>query len=184
MDDLGKQFEAFYKKTKVTINKFPVLAAQEATNFFQDSFNKQAFIGNTTENWKKRSEKTKRNKGRSILVDTGRLKRSIKPKKATWNEIIVGTDVEYASIHNNGFRGTVNVKAHRRKIASRNTTGILKGKSHKNSTAIKYVKTSSGVAFVKQHKMKMNMPQRKFIGNSPFLNKRIERQFILQLSTI
>lgn len=171
MDDLGKQFEDFYNKTGKALKKFPVLAANEAVNIFQDSFNRQAFIGETTEVWKKRKSDSKKSQGRAILIKTGRLKRGVKRFKADWDSIIVGNDVPYAGIHNDGFKGTESVRAFTRKLKARN---VSRGKK----------KIASGVGFVKAHTRKMNMPRRRFIGNSPFLNKRIERVFITELNKL
>lgn len=115
MDDINKQFAEFYQKAKSVINTFPVLAGNEAVNFFQDSFRKQGFAGVNQQTWKKRkTDKNKHDTGRAILVKSGRLKRSIRRMRADWQSVIVGTDVPYAEIHNEGFRGTQTVKEHSR----------------------------------------------------------------------
>lgn len=184
MDDINKQFDAFYQKAKSVINTFPVLAANEGVNFFQDSFRHQGFAGETQQTWKKRkTDKNKHDTGRAILVKSGRLKRSIRRMRADWQAVIVGTDVAYAQIHNEGFRGTQTVKEQSR-IGSRLVSTRLKkdGTFSKSKSALRRIKTKGFQ--VKSHTRKMNMPKRQFIGNSPFLNARIERLFILKLNQL
>lgn len=63
--------------------------------------------------WPK-SERALRQGGQT-LSDKGRLKNSI-TKQATGNSVNVGTNVIYAAIHQFGFNGQVNIKAHNRKV--------------------------------------------------------------------
>jgi phage gpG-like protein len=184
MDDLEKQFREFYNKTRVTLDKLPVLAAQEAVNFFQDSFKKQTWSGQTQEVWKKRkTDKNTKDSGRALLVKTGRLKRSIRKIKADWDGIIVGTDLTYAEIHNNGFNGTQQVNAHYRTASRKVSTKFLKsGKASIAKNAFTRVKSKGHD--VKAHSRKINMPRRRFIGDSPFLDTRINRIFINELNKI
>ena len=113
-NNLEKDFQAFQQKVKDNLKRFPVLSASEAQNFFLDSFKKQAWFGETNEVWKRRKPTAKRNKGRALLVDTGRLKRSIRIKQASWSGVIIGSDVQYAGVHNEGFRGTYSRTASRK----------------------------------------------------------------------
>lgn len=184
MDDLGKQFKDFYSKTKRTLDKFPVLAASTAENFFHDSFNQQGWSGVTQEPWKKRkTDKNKHDSGRAILTKTGRLNRSIRRFKADWNGIIVGTNEPYAGIHNDGFRGTEQVKQHFRIATRKVSTRYLKnGRASRAKNAFKRIKSTGHE--VKSHSRQMNMPRRRFIGNSPYLDKKIERVFINELNKI
>lgn len=62
--------------------------------------------------------KDKKLSGQVLKVQTGRLRRSINfrvGESETGIEATVGTNVEYARVHEFGFKGTVNVKAHMRK---------------------------------------------------------------------
>ncbi|MDR1403030.1 MAG: phage virion morphogenesis protein, partial [Tannerellaceae bacterium] len=112
-------------------------------------------------------------RSQTLLVDTGRLKKSIRKIKYTTEQIIIGTDVPYAEIHNEGgeIKKTVNVKshtikAHGRKAHTRNRSGRAERiKAHT-------VKTYT----VKAHARRMNLkiPSRRFIGNSHTLARRIE----------
>ena len=171
MDDLGKQFDAFFTRTKKALDGFPLLAANDAENFFLDSWRRQAWIGNTTENWKKPKTITKSNTGKAILIKTGYLKRRTRIVQANWGGVKIINDAKYAAIHNDGFNGTERVKGFRRKLKSRNIK--TKGK-----------KTASGVSFVKPFSRHMIMPRRRFMGNSPYLMMKIERTFIYQLNKL
>ena len=177
MDDLERQFREFYEKTRRTLSRLPVLAAQDAVNFFQDSFRRQAWIGDTTEPWPARkSDKTRRDAGRAILVKSGRLKRSVRKIKADWDAVIVGTSLPYAKAHNEGLNEQVQVKTHVRKVSSRNTRVSTGGRRSQ--------RTSTGIAFVSGHNRKMRMPRRQFLGESQWLNRKIERTIIRQLRTL
>lgn len=135
------------------ISKLPGIIATEAVNFSKERFVAQNWIDTNTEPWKARKTKrtsATRNRG-AILVDTARLKRSIRKIKVTTTGAVIGTDVPYASAHNNGFRGRKNVKAH--------NSRSRKGNDFK----------------VKAHTANVNLPRRRFIGESAALNKRIER---------
>lgn len=183
MQDLGKQFTAFQKKVEASLKKFPRLAASEAQNFFLDSFRRQAWIGYNTETWPKRKPGGKRNTGRALLVDTGRLKRSIRIKKADWDSVIVGSDVPYAGVHNDGFTGTQKVGAHSRTASRRVATRYNKnGKASRAKSA--QVKIRGKGHQVKAFNRKQRIPRRRFMGNSPYLNRRIDRVFTLELSKL
>lgn len=135
------------------IQKMPGIIATEAVNFSKERFVNQNWIDNTTEPWKRRKTSRKsatRNRG-AILVDSGRLKRSIRKIKVATDYVEIGTDVPYARAHNDGYRGRKTVKAHNSR--SRN------GTSYK----------------VKSYTANVNLPRRRFIGESTALNKRIER---------
>lgn len=61
--------------------------------------------------------KDKKLSGQVLKVQTGRLRRSINyriTETDTGIDAKVGTNVEYARVHEFGFKGTVNVKAHMR----------------------------------------------------------------------
>lgn len=135
------------------IKKLPAIMATEGVNFSKERFVNQNWIDNTTEPWKKRKTSRKtagRNRG-AILVDSGRLKRSIRKIKVTTDGAVIGTDVPYAQAHNDGYRGRKQVKQHMSR--SRKGTNFQ----------------------VKAHTANTNLPRRRFIGESSALSKRIER---------
>lgn len=100
--------------------RLPNLAATISVKFSKDRFVNQNWIDTRTEPWPKRKEtalQRRRNRGRAVLVKTGRLKRSIRKIRTTPNLAIVGTDVEYAPYHNQSSgkqgSGTFNIATRR-----------------------------------------------------------------------
>jgi phage gpG-like protein len=145
----------------------PTEVATIAVNFSKDRFRDQAWLDETKENWKPRKRprigKTgKPSNNQTLLVKTGRLKRSIRKISATEDKVVIGTDVPYAQIHNEGgtITGTAKVKTH----AVKSHTRTRKGR-----------KETVKAHIVKAHSRKMNVkiPKRQFIGNSYTLQKRI-----------
>lgn len=142
-------------------------AEVEAVNFSKERFVRKNWVDSKREPWKAWSTKYAQSDrhGASLLVGkkSGRLKRSIRKLRATANSVVIGTDVPYAEIHNEG--GTINkstrVRAHRR---------TRKGKT----------------TDVKAHTRHMNltMPPRRFIGESALLSRRIERQLQKEMNKI
>jgi phage gpG-like protein len=175
------------EKVRAVMKTLPRLAGNEVVNFSKDNFRRQGFLGDSVEYWPARKVQGKR-KGRAILVDTGRLRRATRVISADWNEVKVGNDTPYAKAHNEGLRiqVTQNVRAFRRKVSSRNVKGITGGgRLNKKGTAqrLKTGTVAHGVTFVKAHTRKVNMklPKRKFLGNSPYLNRNIGRMIASQL---
>lgn len=159
---------------KAAYAKLPNEIAAVAVNFSKDRFRDQAWLDSTKERWKPRKQPRRGGKNRSqtLLVDTGRLKKSIRKISASPSQVVIGTDVPYASIHNYGgaITGTFNVrahtvKAHRRRAHTRNRAGRTE---HIKAQTIK-------AHVVKSHTRRVNMriPQRQFLGNSYTLSRRI-----------
>jgi phage gpG-like protein len=146
----------------------PVKVGDTAVLFTKQRFAQRNWIGTGTEYWRPRKAytkwgKTPRNKGRALLVDTGRLRRSVRIMGKTSSSVTIGSDVPYAKAHNDGFKGTISqsVSAHtRRKTVkqgrSRQVVGTTQVSAHNRS-------------------IKQNIPRRRFIGQSPYLTKQIER---------
>lgn len=97
-----------YKDWKANMNKMrsrvPNAIALVAVNHFKDNFAKQGFDG---KKWEEVKRRYKRSKGadstRAILSGrTGRLKGSIHKVYADFRKVVIGSDVPYAKIHNEG----------------------------------------------------------------------------------
>lgn len=84
--------------------KIPVLVSNNSKNFFLQSFRNQGFTDNSLEKWQKRDNRSRRNSGRAILVDTGALRRSIKVSQSSFNKIVITSNLPYASVHNYGLK--------------------------------------------------------------------------------
>ncbi|WP_312310980.1 phage virion morphogenesis protein [Empedobacter brevis] len=143
------------------------MAAIEAVNFSKERFVQKNWIDRSRTAWKKRKRKDRG----SLMVKSGRLKRSIRKLSYTRNSVTIGTDVPYAQIHNDGgtINKTVRVKSHSRKITKR-------GRSERTGRVLKK-RVSNGTTTVKSHtrKMKLTYHERKFLGQSALLLRRIER---------
>lgn len=156
------------------IKRIPKLAGIEAVNFSKERFRAQNWADDSTKPWakRKRSRGSRQRDNGAVLVSSGRLKRSIRVISSSANRVIIGTDVPYAEAHNEGFRGTVKVKAHTR---GKYNTEREKVTSKNGRTRTVSRKRRSGAIEVKSHVRKMNLPQRQFMGNSAALARKIER---------
>jgi len=92
----------YEKHFKQVLQYAPGMLGNDAVNFFSDNFKRQGWLGNRLEPWRKRRSNARRNKGRAILVDSGRLRRCIRV-----TSIGADTDVPYVNTHNEGFKLTL-----------------------------------------------------------------------------
>ncbi len=172
-----KELSGFIRKMNQlerVYTRLPGTAAVIAVRFFKERFREQAWLDSTKDKWqaRKRQERGKRN-NRGILMDTGRLKRSIRKGPVNHERAIIyagGTGIKYARIHNEGGRvsGSFTVKQHNRKQFERNRKGRKETvKAHK----------------VKAHTRKVNftMPKRQFIGASRTLDKRLQLKLTAEI---
>ncbi len=151
--------EELERRFKSVAGTLPILVGNEVVNFALDNFKKQGFLGASFQSWNARKnpnawgQKPKRN-GRALLVDSGRLRGSIRVLRTSWDAVVVGSDVPYAKAHNEGLRvGQIqSVKEFERKV---------KGK----------VQTVR--AFTRH--INQDIPQRQFLGDSPYLRERLQR---------
>ena len=102
---------------------------------FDRNFERKAFFSDA---WKPRKDPKALG---SLLVVTGAMRRSIKAEVAD-HGVRFSSSLSYTTIHNEGGKGTLTVKAHYR-------TNKKSGKRYK----------------VRSHKRRFNMPQRQFIGD-------------------
>ena len=158
---MAKSFAAILDDLTRAINALPARVATLAVNFSKERFIKQNWHDASQEPWEKRRGRRRggdRRQGGAVLVDSGRLKRSIRVISANKEQIIIGTDVPYAEIHNEGFEGQQNVRSHQR----RSRTGR--------------------VYTVRAYTRRMSMPERRFLGESQELANRIENLMETELS--
>lgn len=112
-----------------------------------------------------------------LHVRTGTLRRSINRqviKQVDGVEAVVGTNVEYAAIHEYGFQGAVSVREHVRRIttASRIEATLDKirlaraMKFSELGPAVRRTRYVSGVAVVRAHTREVNMPERSFLRSA------------------
>jgi len=149
----------------------PVLG-QEAVNFFKSRFRAQAWTNRYAKRWKKRKPPDKKGRGRAILVKSGQLRNSIHVKSWNGRQVIVSAPKSYAAAHNEGFKGTVNVPQHTRRIRGRVAVSSLKTRRTSKRTV------TVGTTTVRAHRRRMNLPQRQFMGNSETMSRRFDRTII------
>lgn len=159
--------------------ELPLQMATVAQNFFVGSFQRQGWYdGLTLKRWQPRKgEKWRRKKkgrrgNRAILVKTGRLRRSIKIRSARFQKIVIATDVDYAAAHNYGYKGTVSVRSHTRRRYGREKEEYTTKTGKQRTRTNKVVKSSY---IVRQHTRKMSLPQRQFMGDSPMLDRKLNK---------
>ncbi len=127
--------------------------------WFDDSFQKQGFTDRVFTAWEKRKQPDKR-PGGAVLIDTTFLRKSLNVLSETNEQLVFGTHVPYASIHNNGerMRAVQYVRAHHR---SRN------GKREQ----------------IKAHSRKLDfkMDRRQFIGQSEQMMQNLDKWFLTEI---
>lgn len=141
------------------MNTVPDLVAELAVDYFKERFRYKEFDG---KGWPAPGRGYRRTNG-SLLVDTGHLLNSIRPAEVSMHKVVIsaGNDnVLYAKVHNEGFAGSVVVKAHDRTSK--------KGKQY----------------VVKQHTRKALIPQRQFMGESRELNSILKKDIEQLFKTI
>lgn len=106
---MGWNFKKKIRDFKRVKSNLPIVIGNIAKNHYVKSFRDQGFTDKTLNKWQKRSSRNRsdrRNKAsRAILVDSGRLRRSIKVGRATFSYIEIGAyGVSYARYHNKGTK--------------------------------------------------------------------------------
>ena len=158
-----KELEQICRNIERAIHRIPHKAAVIAVNFTKQRFIKKDWLDTTSRPWLK----TKKRKG-STLIKSGRLKRSIRHIHIGADYAIIGTDVPYARIHNDGgtIQGTEQVRAHRRRSHKRKAHTRL-GKRIKPSAVREHTVRSYRRAY------KRTLPSRQFIGQSRNLDDQL-----------
>ena len=152
------------------LQQAPRAVGSLAVNHFKDSFRLQRFNDKASPRW----PVTKSGKSSGILIgkQSGRLRNSIRVTRASLKEVRIGTDVDYARIHNEGGEVHPRVTPKMRKFAW--------AMSYKAKGAEK--EKWKGLALTKKSKLDIRIPQRKFMGRSSSLNRTIENWFKRKLN--
>lgn len=145
------------------LRTLPRVIGNEAVVWSKESFDRQGWLDTGTEPWKARQSNKARNKGRAILISSGRLRRSPRIISENALQVIIGSDVPYARIHN--FGGIIQQSARSELfIRNRKLRGQYKGRFKKGVTP------GQGFTFKQRT---IVMPARKFMGNSTNLRLRL-----------
>lgn len=182
----GKQVAQMVSDFKRFRARLPQRVGTEAVAFFKQSFRRQGWIDKGgVEKWKRRKHDDRKSRSRGILMLRGTLRRSIRIVNKTANSVTVGTDVPYAQIHNEGghIQATVRVRAHRRK-GSTYTRYAQSDIATRRSVGRKRIGRSGGEVKAHTRKMNLRIPQRRFMGQSRFFERRIQMQTERELKRI
>jgi phage gpG-like protein len=168
MPDINRNSEEYIKifeRINAAVSALPARIAVVADKFSKERFVKKDWVDVTSKRWK-----ASRKKKGSTLVASGRLRQSIRKISVTPTRVIIGTNVPYARIHNEGgeISGTETVHSHTRH-GHRRKAHVRKGKRIKAVT----VKTYQVKAFSRKYHRKF--AKRQFIGQSQELNSRIDK---------
>lgn len=177
MSNLGKII-----RTQVQLNGLakglPGTVGKLAVNFFKDNFRRQAFSGE--DRWPERKPsdlpvvkygRKKRRKGnRFVLVQTGVLRRSIRILYKSDSQVMVGTTLRYASVHNKGGVIKQSVQPTPRMVRFFWANHYAAKKAGDEEAAEKWKRRAISKKPINRT---IRIPQRKFIGHSPRLNKQI-----------
>ncbi len=142
---------------KQIMDDMPRLIGNAAVSMVNQNFRDAGWRDGGLKPWKKTKRQMGKGKGSQYLpLHSSRehLSRSTQYKKTGPGEVTISNPVPYASVHNDGFEGNVNVKAHKRTIS--------KGKNKGDKYSVR--------AFSRR----MYIPQRQFMGESRELNEKIE----------
>ncbi|WP_291122758.1 hypothetical protein [Flavobacterium sp. UBA6046] len=180
-DEFAKAIETKAKEIQNYANtRYPSVAGNIALRFINGNFRAGGFQGQSFERWKKGTKKSG-----TTLVITGAL-RAANYYTTQPGQTTLKNDMPYARAHNEGFEGTVTIKAHTR---HKHRGDLLKQKytNKKGKTATRTIKLTISEK-VKSHSRKMNIPKRQFMptnaNDSPVLNNAITRQVARDLETI
>ena len=179
-----QEFTAMMIRLEAAYRLLPNKAATVAVNFSKERFRQQNWLGNTTQPWKKRKKEGKRDRGRAILVKTGNLKRDVHKISVTATTALIGTSKltgGYAKAHNEGYRGTVTVKSHKRHVYSKVKEKYTTRNGKERSRTRKTIDSTTPAGTVRSHKRRMNLVMRKFLGASPVMDKQINRMMAAEL---
>lgn len=170
MPRIRNQFPDFkHGEMRRMFHNLPRIIGRMAVNFYVQSFRRSGFIDQRYERWPARKPaydngRKRRGGNRALLIQSGRLRRSIRVVRMTNKSVTVGSDVPYAQIHNEG--GTIRHPGGTPYI-------VIKGKVRfiRKTTATRRANAGQYVKRTKPHMIAM--PKRQFMGQSDVLNQRI-----------
>lgn len=160
-EDLRRTAGAIQKLKK----QVPAFVAGAAEKMKDANFSAEGFVsgGSAKPRWAKRKAETRRSSGKRILHSTGYMQSNVRAKAAL-NQVRVGADlskVPYAKLHNEGGRVVQYVRAHHRKHWKT-------GKRYQVQPYARWI----------------TMPQRKFLGYSPDIEKIVKKELDYELKRI
>lgn len=170
------------KRLSAIKESFPRAMAVVAQNFFVDSFRRQGWYeARSLKRWKARKKPDKSYKRRAILIKSGRLRRSIRIREATFGNITIAAEAPYAAAHNNGINGPQLVRAH-----TRHTRVTITEKSTTKTGKVRNTtRKVEGRAYqVRAHTRNMQLPQRQFMGSTELLSAKLHKVVDRAIETV
>lgn len=155
-EEVLRQLQKDYSKFKT---KLPRKVAITAVNFVKRNFQLGGFVDKPFQKWKKPLKK----RGKT-LVKTGNLRRSIKHISISPKRVVIGSNLPYAEIHNDGGKIEITPKMRRYFWALFKKTAKLEFKA---------------MALTK--KTHIEIPKRQFIGDSKALPIALNMMIIKEL---
>ena len=167
------------------------LMGERAVNHFKKRITKGKDGGG--KKFKKRSPEFSNRKGRQTLVKSGSLANSIKVQSISKNTVTIGSKLPYSKIHNEGGKITVTKKMKGffwikyREMTEKLRDNKDKQGGNKDTARIKKLTHDANIwksLALKKEGSKITIPKRKYIGDSPELQKEMEqltRRFLLDL---
>ncbi|SMG35597.1 phage virion morphogenesis protein [Sphingobacterium psychroaquaticum] len=152
-------FHAFQQKIEQAQQRLPDIIGTEVLNSALDNFRDESFFG---DKWPARKDKKNT---RKLLVKTGALQRSPRVIRSQPGLVTVGSDVPYASVHNNGEEISRNARSETF-IRNRHTKGKKKGLFSRGITR------GQGFSF---KAYTYSMPRRRFFGAHPKLKEHLQQ---------
>lgn len=178
-------FNRFAKNFQNYMRRWPLAISQRAVLEIKNNFQRQGFENDNGAfvRWPDRASKDKNKARRSLLIKSGRLRRSPRAAPIGYMPRVI-SDVPYAEALNDGFRGLQSVKPHKR--TARRTTfirGSYSGLSSLNSKGKKTI-VNGARHNVRGFTRRVNLKARPFMTVGPsFLNKE-EARFFDELETL
>lgn len=157
----------------------PYKVGEVVVKFSMNRFSEQSWVDSSTQPWKQRKVRNKRNSGRAILVQTGALRRSVRISNTTSDSVKISSNIPYAAVHNDGFRGSVAIPAHTRsRLEKKQETYTTRAGKQRKRT----VQSIAATYQVRAHSRRVNMPRRRFLGESYYQHQQIIRMIEAEIA--
>jgi len=169
-------FSKFEQRLQKEKSQLPKVLGNIALRHFRQGFRKGGFTDKAFKPWKPRKHPnaadTRTGKKRGLLIDSGNLRGSLRVKTANFRRIRVGSyGIEYATIHNEG--GTTHPKVTPR------MRGFMRHQFKKTGNPL-----FNAIANTKKTSLTVPIPQRKYIGVSVALRKKLEKRILKEIKSI
>ncbi len=155
-------WDAIRAKLERRLDVIPHKMGLVALRFIDDNFAREGWRDNGLSSWPMR--KDNEGKGRSLLIGKGggHLRRDIRVVRETRDHVIVGTELPYARIHNQGGTTHPRVSDRMRGWAWAMYKATGKGKY-------------KGIATTKKERLTVKIPKRQFMGVSHTLYAQLKK---------